>query len=115
MPNVARRENIYIIFLQNTVQKDRLLIWNVKDGWEPLCGFLNKPIPKVPIPHDNKTGDAEFVKKYIYENEVFEESKIILKWNLAKLLMKISLISVAGVYLYKNAVNPLQISSFNKV
>jgi len=36
--------------VKKIVPKDRLLIWNVKDGWEPLCKFLNKDIPKIPIP-----------------------------------------------------------------
>ncbi|CBY16441.1 unnamed protein product, partial [Oikopleura dioica] len=30
--------------VKKIVPKDRLLIWNVKDGWEPLCKFLNKDI-----------------------------------------------------------------------
>lgn len=33
-----------------TVPKHRLLIWNVKDGWEPLCKFLGKEVPNIPIP-----------------------------------------------------------------
>jgi hypothetical protein len=32
------------------VPEDRLLIWNLKDGWKPLCDFLGKPIPDIPIP-----------------------------------------------------------------
>ncbi|KAJ0305985.1 hypothetical protein COL516b_005098 [Colletotrichum fioriniae] len=32
---------------------DRLLNYNLRDGWEPLCGFLGKPIPDVPFPHVN--------------------------------------------------------------
>ena len=37
--------------------EDRLLVYNIKDGWEPLCEFLGKPIPAVPIPHDNRFDD----------------------------------------------------------
>ena len=37
-----RKHNTYVI---NTVPKENLLVWNLKDGWEPLCKFLNKPIP----------------------------------------------------------------------
>ena len=55
-----RKHNTYII---NTVPKENLLVWNLKEGWEPLCKFLNKPIPSGPIPHDNKTGDVEYIKK----------------------------------------------------
>ncbi|KAI3529553.1 hypothetical protein CSPX01_15451 [Colletotrichum filicis] len=32
---------------------DRLLNLHLKDGWEPLCAFLGKPIPDVPFPHIN--------------------------------------------------------------
>ena len=42
------------------VPKDRLLIWNLKDGWEPICKFLNVPIPDQPIPVLNKTTDPLF-------------------------------------------------------
>nr|CAB3262602.1 uncharacterized protein LOC100180848 [Phallusia mammillata] len=33
--------------------KDRLLVYSVKEGWEPLCNFLNLPIPNRPLPHKN--------------------------------------------------------------
>ena len=36
------------------------LVWNVKEGWAPLCEFLGKPIPDCPLPHDNKTGSNWF-------------------------------------------------------
>jgi len=36
------------------VPKDRLLIYEVKDGWEPLCSFLKLTVPKEPFPHLNK-------------------------------------------------------------
>ena len=42
------------------VPKDKLLIWNLKDGWEPICKFLNVPIPDEPIPVLNKTTDLLF-------------------------------------------------------
>lgn len=32
---------------------ERLLEWNIGDGWEPLCEFLDKPIPDVEFPHSN--------------------------------------------------------------
>lgn len=34
---------------------ERLLIFDPKDGWEPLCKHLGKPIPDVPFPHVNDT------------------------------------------------------------
>ena len=54
-----RKHNAYV---QSKVPKEDLLIWKVKDGWEPLCKFLNCPIPEGPIPHDNRTGDTKFIE-----------------------------------------------------
>lgn len=31
----------------------QLLRFQVKDGWEPLCTFLNLPVPDEPFPHTN--------------------------------------------------------------
>jgi hypothetical protein len=33
----------------------RLLEWNPADGWEPLCEFLEVPVPDGPVPHINDT------------------------------------------------------------
>jgi hypothetical protein len=48
-----RRWNQEVI---DRVPRDRLLIWNVKDGWGPLCKFLDRPIPSKPFPHFNEGG-----------------------------------------------------------
>jgi hypothetical protein len=32
------------------IPKDRLLVFNAKEGWSPLCGFLQKPIPEYEFP-----------------------------------------------------------------
>jgi hypothetical protein len=38
-----------------TVPKDRLLVFNVAEGWEPLCAFLGVPVPATPYPRENTT------------------------------------------------------------
>lgn len=35
------------------------LEWSVEDGWEPLCKFLNKPIPQIPFPQGNSVADFQ--------------------------------------------------------
>lgn len=37
-----------------SIPKERLLIFNVNEGWAPLCKFLDKPIPECNFPHENK-------------------------------------------------------------
>ena len=55
------------VVFQETVPKDRLLVWNLKDGWKPLCDFLNLPIPNVPVPRVNETSDKNFFAFYFWE------------------------------------------------
>ncbi|KXS99876.1 hypothetical protein AC578_4472 [Pseudocercospora eumusae] len=49
--------------LEEVVPKDKLVYYSVKDGWEPLCKALGKPIPDVPFPRLNDAGDVEKVFK----------------------------------------------------
>ncbi len=37
------------------VPKDRLLVFEVAQGWEPLCEFLGVPVPDSPYPRENTT------------------------------------------------------------
>src|ERR671915_1118880 len=39
----------------DTVPSERLLVWWPPDGWEPLCEFLEVPVPDVPVPNVNDT------------------------------------------------------------
>lgn len=39
--------------VKRTVPADRLLVWQVTEGWEPLCEFLGVPVPAEPMPHEN--------------------------------------------------------------
>jgi hypothetical protein len=39
--------------VQNALPKQRVLVYEVKQGWEPLCKFLGVPVPSTPFPHVN--------------------------------------------------------------
>jgi hypothetical protein len=47
--NVAR--------VKGEVPADRLLVHTIGDGWEPLCEFLNVPVPGVAYPNSNSADD----------------------------------------------------------
>lgn len=47
--------------VRRVVPADNLLEWNPKEGWEPLCAFLGKPVPETPFPRSNE--GAIFQKK----------------------------------------------------
>ena len=38
---------------------DKLLVFQVDQGWAPLCKFLNVPIPDVPFPRTNDTASVK--------------------------------------------------------
>jgi len=44
--------------VKNTIPARQLLVYEVKEGWEPLCEFLGKPVPSEPFPRTNDR--AEF-------------------------------------------------------
>ena len=53
------------------VPEDKLLIFNVKEGWKPLCDFLGVEAPDEPFPRSNETAnmlkDVEQIKKMVFK------------------------------------------------
>lgn len=41
--------------VRDTVPAERLLVFDVREGWDPLCRFLEVPVPGVPFPRTNST------------------------------------------------------------
>jgi len=41
--SLVKLYNDWIEYVKRTVPKDQLLIFNVKQGWKPLCDFLDLP------------------------------------------------------------------------
>ncbi|HYM55944.1 MAG TPA: sulfotransferase [Solirubrobacteraceae bacterium] len=41
--------------VKDTVPADRLLVWNPREGWDPLCDFLGVEVPADPLPRLNDT------------------------------------------------------------
>lgn len=80
--------NRHIAYVKATVPADRLLVWNIKEGWAPLCKFLEKPIPDKPIPHDNKTGDTKFVQNHFLESDYGKGIVSNMKKNVALWILK---------------------------
>lgn len=58
-PYAIKMFNDHIAEVKRVVPPERLLVYSVKEGWEPLCGFLDVPIPQTPFPHVNKKTDIQ--------------------------------------------------------
>ena len=44
---------------------DRLLVFQARDGWAPLCSFLGLPVPKDPYPHINSKEEFDSVVRLL--------------------------------------------------
>ena len=47
--------NSHVAEVKAYVPADRLLVFDVRDGWAPLCKFLDHPVPDIPFPNVNDT------------------------------------------------------------
>lgn len=56
--DVFQRHNATV---RQTISADRLLVYEVAEGWAPLCDFLGVPVPNAPMPKVNSK--EEFVAK----------------------------------------------------
>ncbi|XP_076801924.1 uncharacterized protein LOC143446253 [Clavelina lepadiformis] len=45
-------------YCQQNCPPDKLLVYDVGQGWAPLCEFLGKEIPDKPFPHENVAGNV---------------------------------------------------------
>jgi len=55
--------NNWVCEIKATIPEEQLLIFNVKEGWEPLCKFLDVPIPDVPFPRTNDRAQMQKMAK----------------------------------------------------
>lgn len=53
----------------NAVPEERLLVFDVKEGWEPLCQFLDVPVPENDFPRVNTTEQFQERSKQVREEE----------------------------------------------
>ena len=51
--------------VQQYIPDENILVYQVKDGWGPLCKFLDKPIPNEPFPYLNKTKNMGHMSRFI--------------------------------------------------
>lgn len=49
------------------VPPERLLVFEAKDGWGPLCAFLGAPVPDEPFPHVNSKEETAKVMALLAE------------------------------------------------
>jgi hypothetical protein len=45
--------------VKRVIAPARLLVFEAKQGWEPLCKFLDVPVPSIPYPRVNSTEEFQ--------------------------------------------------------
>jgi hypothetical protein len=76
--------------VKNECPKEKLLVYEVSQGWEPLCTFLGKPIPNVPFPHVNDTN--EFKERIAHVNKI--------GWTVTSIF--VVLVAIGTTLIYRN-------------
>ena len=64
--------------VKSLVPPEKLLVYNVKQGWKPLCEFLGCEVPNVGFPHENVKG--EVVKIFLSETRYGRQ----VKWEMQR-------------------------------
>ena len=79
--------------VRQTVPPQQLLVFQVKEGWKPLCQFLGVPVPSKPFPNVNDTRDmmlrAREMKRLCY-----------FCWGLAAVALGVFLLTVALLFYF---------------
>lgn len=53
LPELAQAFQAHTEVVKAAIPADQLLVYEVREGWEPLCGFLGMPVPDEPFPRTN--------------------------------------------------------------
>jgi len=54
--------------VRDTIDPARLLVFDVREGWPPLCRFLEVPVPGEPFPRLNDTASTQAMIRLIRES-----------------------------------------------
>ncbi|MBT3372015.1 MAG: sulfotransferase family protein [Rhodospirillaceae bacterium] len=63
--DLTNKEHALAIYRRNIEEvkaglpAERLLVFDVAEGWEPLCAFLGLPVPDIPFPSTNNTKEFQ--------------------------------------------------------
>jgi hypothetical protein len=88
------RFNKHNASVKEVIPADRLLVFDVQQGWEPLCKFLGVPVPDEPFPHENVgTKQVEKLMGQIVLKDIFKFALPYLSGILAVIIILILLLS----------------------
>ncbi|EXM13254.1 Sulfotransferase, S mansonii-type [Fusarium oxysporum f. sp. vasinfectum] len=77
--------------LREVVPPEKLLVYRMGEGWEPMCGFLDKPVPDVEFPWINEAAalKAKISKKI--KSHIARAAIVVMPWVAGVLALAIGL------------------------
>ena len=75
----------HYVLVRRVTPKDRLLDFQLKDGWGPLCEFLGKPVPDVPFPRVNDSEALQELLAIIIKRGLYNTFKRAVRFALLPL------------------------------
>jgi len=76
--------------VRKEIPAEQLLLFDVKEGWQPLCSFLGVPQPQEAFPRGNDTEEMMVRIRTMKRNSV-------ISWTVASLALGLT----AGYFLYR--------------
>lgn len=67
--------------VRRIVPEQRLLEFQLKQGWEPMCKFLGKDIPGTPFPHINESSEFDERARLIARHAMIRGGKRLLLFS----------------------------------
>ena len=80
--------------VKSLVPPEKLLVYNVKQGWKPLCDFLGCEVPTVAFPHENVKGEIAEVPL----SETRSGRQVILEIQRALIVILSVLVVIVGSF-----------------
>uniref|UniRef100_H2YF19 Sulfotransferase n=1 Tax=Ciona savignyi TaxID=51511 RepID=H2YF19_CIOSA len=95
----------HIAHLKSVVPPNQLLVFNVKEGWVPICPFLEKEVPQVQFPHANRNS-SNATSSGVYRYAMFSSVKAVRKQVAIELIIAlftafVTFLAVLIVFLLK--------------
>ena len=66
--------------IRAAVSPESLLNFRIQDGWEPLCRFLDAPIPDVPFPHVNEAEEFQKLPRIMITRYLLKAVSLFGPW-----------------------------------
>ena len=61
-----RMHSVHNARMKEQLPKEKLLVYDVKEGWGPLCAFLDVPVPEIPFPRVNDAKQMQRIYLFLH-------------------------------------------------